>query len=107
VQKFLSVTNHQWVGFWLAVNPNSWAALPPDIQTIVTRNARIAAALGTRNVQMQTDAARNTLVQDGMTINNVDTTPFRAALGSFYAKWKGEFGTTAWTLLEKYSGRLA
>jgi tripartite ATP-independent transporter DctP family solute receptor len=106
VQKYLSVTNHQWVGFWLCINPASWAALSPDLQTIVMRNSRIAGALGTRNVQLQSDAARTTLAQDGLTINNVDNAPFRAALGSFYTKWKGEFGATAWGLLEKYAGRL-
>jgi tripartite ATP-independent transporter DctP family solute receptor len=106
VQKYLSVTNHQWVGFWVCINPGSWAALPPDIQAIVMRNARIAGALGTKSVQQQSDAARTTLAQDGLTINTVNTAPFRAALGSFYAKWKGEFGATAWGLLEKYSGRL-
>jgi tripartite ATP-independent transporter DctP family solute receptor len=106
VQKYLSVTNHQWVGFWVTINPGAWAALPADIQTAVMRNSRIAGALGTRNVQLQSDAARTTLAQDGLTVNNVDITPFRAALPSFYAKWKGEFGPTAWGLLEKYAGHL-
>jgi TRAP-type C4-dicarboxylate transport system substrate-binding protein len=90
----------------LTIYPGAWAALPADIQTAVMRNARAAGVLATRSVQQQSDAARATLAQDGLTLNNVDNAPFRAALPSFYAKWKGEFGATAWGLLEKYAGHL-
>ena len=30
----------------------------------------------------------------------------RAKLGPFYARWKAEFGTQAWDLLEKSAGKL-
>ena len=46
------------------------------------------------------------LSRRGMAVNRPDQGPFRARLGSFYQKWKGEFGDTVWTTLEKYSGKL-
>ena len=106
VQKYLSVTNHQWTGFWLVINPDAWKALPADIQTIVERNARIAGAEATRSVALQSDSVRDLLSRDGLAINAVDTAPFRAPLAAYYAHWKSEFGPTVWGLLEKYTGPL-
>jgi hypothetical protein len=42
-----------------------------------------------------------------MIFNTADVTTFRQKLGSgFYQRWKGEFGATAWGLLEEQVGRL-
>jgi TRAP-type C4-dicarboxylate transport system substrate-binding protein len=106
VQKYLSVTNHQWTGLWLTVNPDAWKALPPDVQAIVTRNARKYALDAGRNVEIQSASVRDRLARGGLAINDVDVAPFKALLGAYYAHWKSEFGPTAWGLLEKYVGPL-
>src|SRR5258708_3690903 len=38
VQKFVSLTNHMWDGFWTLANGRIWAALPNDLQDMVDRN---------------------------------------------------------------------
>jgi hypothetical protein len=42
-----------------------------------------------------------------MAVNKPDPAAFRAKLGPFYQRWKAEFGDSAWSLLEKYTGKLA
>ncbi len=43
----------------------------------------------------------------GMIFNTADTASFRAKLGrAFYGRWREQFGTTAWSLLETEVGRL-
>ena len=37
VQKYMSLTNHVWDGFWMIVNGNAWKRLPPDIQAGLAR----------------------------------------------------------------------
>ena len=106
VQKYLSVTNHQPTVFWLIANMESWNALPPDIQQSVNRNVRRAAILQRRDAILQNDAFADKLRRFGLTFNTADGDSMRAALKPFYTKWKGEFGTTAWDLLERSTGKL-
>src|SRR6201992_3775348 len=43
VQKFCSLTNHMWDGYWFLANRRALEALPPDIRTIVEKNVHEAA----------------------------------------------------------------
>src|SRR2546430_10486698 len=43
VQKFCSLTNHMWDGFWFLANRRAWEKLPADIRTIVAKNINAAA----------------------------------------------------------------
>src|SRR5690606_3855177 len=36
VQKYVSMTNHMWDGFWILLNRRAWQALPEDLQEIVS-----------------------------------------------------------------------
>ena len=38
VQKYCSLTNHMWDGYWWLVNRRSWAAIPADLREIVANN---------------------------------------------------------------------
>jgi len=107
VQKYLSVTNHMWSAFHMLANQEAWKALPPDIQSVVARNNAKYAVLQRRDVEGRNNSLADKLRRRGMVSNNADTSGFRPRLGGFYKKWRGEFGDTAWTLLEKRSGRLA
>ena len=106
VQKYLSITNHQWVPYFLLANGAAWSALPTDLQTIVQKNARVAALREGRALALQEIALIDLLGRDGMVMNYPDTRLFRARLDSYYARWKKEFGATAWTVLERYTGTL-
>jgi tripartite ATP-independent transporter DctP family solute receptor len=107
VQKYLSLTSHQWSGYWLCGNLEAWNALPADLQAIVTRNFITYAMQQRAATERLNGTLRTALAQHGMAVNDVDPGPFRARLASFYQSSKAEFGPTAWPLLEKYSGKLA
>jgi tripartite ATP-independent transporter DctP family solute receptor len=106
VQKYLSVTNHMWYGQWLVANMEAWNALPADIRAIVERNQAKYALL-----QRADSIAKDlTYVQKlqglGMATNTVEAGLFSSRLGAFYGRWKTNFGSTAWNMLEKYTGKL-
>ena len=43
VQKYCSLTNHMWDGFWFLANRRAWEKIPEDVRTIVARNINAAA----------------------------------------------------------------
>src|SRR5271169_1634360 len=42
VQKFCSLTNHMWDGFWFLANRRAWEKLPDDIRSAVAKNVNAA-----------------------------------------------------------------
>ena len=38
VQKYCSLTNHMWDGFWMLGNRRAWERLPPDMQATVAKH---------------------------------------------------------------------
>ena len=88
------------------MNADKWKALPPDLQTIVRKNSNLHADRETRATELQTGVAEDVLRRYGLTVNNTDASAFRARLAGYYARWKAEFGPSAWSVLEQYSGRL-
>lgn len=109
VQKFVSVTNHMWDGFWTLANGRAWAALPKDLQEIVERNLNEAARQERADVATLNASLQGALTQKGMAFNTTDPQIFRAALrgAGFYAEWKQKYGTEAWAVLEAQVGALS
>lgn len=105
-QKYLSITNHMWSGYWLLGNPEAWKALPPDIQAIVLRNSAKYILMQRRDVELLNESLVDKFRRTGMKVNTAETQGFRARLGAFYEHWKTELGPTAWSLLEQYAGKL-
>src|SRR5690349_4673799 len=109
VQKYCSLTNHMWDGFWFLANRRAWAALPDDIKTIVAKNIN-AAALKEREDTAKLNAnLQQELAAKNLTFNQPTVAPFRDKLraAGFYAEWKGKYGEQAWELLEKAVGKLS
>ena len=108
VQKFVSLTNHMWDGFWTLANGRVWAGLPKDLQDIVERNLNAAAKLERADVAALNASLQGALAQKGMAFNATDADKFRAALRSagFYAEWKQKYGAEAWAVLESQVGAL-
>jgi tripartite ATP-independent transporter DctP family solute receptor len=106
VQKTLNFSNHAWSCWWFLVNQEAWNSLPHDVQDTVTRNVTKYATLQRRDSANLTAALTDKLRRQGMQEFTCDTNTFRAKLGPYYAKWKDTFGPTAWSVLEKYSGKL-
>ena len=109
VQKFVSVTNDMWDGFWTLANSRVWASLPNDLQDIVERNLNAAAKLERTDVAALNASLQGALSQKGMTFNVTDAQVFRAALrkAGFYADWKEKYGAEAWAVLESQVGALS
>jgi TRAP-type transport system periplasmic protein len=109
VQKYCSLTNHMWDGFWFLANRRAWEKVPTDLRAIVARNIN-AAALKEREDTAKLNAnLRGELESKGLVFNQPDVAPFREKLRSagFYAEWKGKYGDQAWALLEKSVGKLS
>jgi tripartite ATP-independent transporter DctP family solute receptor len=108
VQKYVSMTNHVWDGFWICANAAAWKRLPADLQAIVAKNLN-ASGMDQRVDNAKLDAStKGDLIAKGLLFN--DTTPdsFREALRSagFYTDWRGRVGAEPWALLEKHVGTL-
>jgi len=106
VQKYISVTNHMWSNFWITANAAAYHALAPDLQQILRDGMNRAALSNRRDMQASNDSLAATLTAAGMTVNQVDTPPFRAKLGPFYEKYRTAYGDEAWRLLEASVGKL-
>jgi tripartite ATP-independent transporter DctP family solute receptor len=108
VQKFCSITNHMWDGFWFLGNKKAWERLPKDLQEIVRRNVNAAGLAQREDVRKLNDNLVGELKNRGMVINTTEAELFRAKLraAGFYEEWHKKFGDQAWALLEKYTGKL-
>jgi len=109
VQKYVSLTNHMWDGFWTLANARAWAELPKEMQQVVTRNINRAALEERDDVRQLNQSMQGELTRRGMVFNPTDTEKFRATLRSagFYADWKQKYGPQAWAALEKQVGSLS
>jgi TRAP-type transport system periplasmic protein len=109
VQKYCSVTRHQWDGFWMLSSMRSWNRIPTDLQAIIERHWNAAALLQREDAQQLDKTLRGTLQQHGMIFNEPDVEPFRATLrqSGYYTEWKAKFGDELWSVLEKSTGKLA
>ena len=108
VQKYVSLTNHMWDGFWTLANTQAWTGLPKDLQEIVARNVNAAALNERDDIRRLNDSVQAELAQKGMVFNTADADKFRAALraAGFYSEWKGKYGAQAWAVLESQVGAL-
>ncbi|MFI5341369.1 MAG: TRAP transporter substrate-binding protein [Candidatus Methylomirabilales bacterium] len=108
VQKYLSMTNHMWDGFWILANGDSWRKLPKDLQEIVTRRFNEAGIKQRADTEALNNNLAKTLAGHGMDIRTPETEPFRVQLrnAGFYKEWKQKYGDAAWALLARYAGEL-
>ncbi|WP_341989360.1 TRAP transporter substrate-binding protein [Azorhizobium sp. AG788] len=109
VQKYCSLTNHMWDGFWFLANRRAWMALPEDIRTIVAKNINAAGEKERADVAKLNASLQQDLSAKGLVFNQPDPAPFRDKLraAGFYAEWKAKFGDEAWTVLENAVGKLS
>jgi tripartite ATP-independent transporter DctP family solute receptor len=108
VQKYCSVTNHMWDGYWCLANTRAFEKMPADLQAIVARNINLAALDQRKENLRLNQSLQADLEKKGLIFNKPDPASFRAALtkAGFYSEWRDKFGPEAWKLLEKYSGAL-
>jgi TRAP-type transport system periplasmic protein len=109
VQKYCSLTNHMWDGFWFLANRAAWERLPDDIRTAVAKNINAAGVKERDDVAKLNATLQQDLAAKGLVFNKTDAAPFRDKLRSagFYTEWKGKYGDEAWAILEKSVGKLS
>jgi tripartite ATP-independent transporter DctP family solute receptor len=109
VQKYCSLTNHMWDGFWFLANRRAWEKIPEDVRAIVAKNVNAAAVNERVDTEKLNGSLRGELEGKGLLFNKPDVGTFREKLRSagFYAEWKGKYGDQAWELLEKSVGKLS
>src|ERR1700688_2705449 len=109
VQKFCSLTNHMWDGFWFLANRRAWEAVPESVRSIVAKHINAAAESERADVAKLNAGLQQELASKGLLFNQPTVAPFREKLRSagFYSEWKGKYGEQAWELLEKSVGKLS
>ena len=108
VQKYCSMTNHMWDGWWCMTNQKVWDRIPETLRPAIAKNLNRAAldmrADGTKlNASLRTE-----LTAKGLIFNDPKLDAFRETLvkSGFYAEWRKKYGEEAWALLENYTGKL-
>lgn len=109
VQRYCSLTNHMWSGYWTMTNLEKWNALSPDFQRILRKRLNEAAFLQRRDNELADVSLEDKLHRQGLTFNTTVPDSFRARLttNGYYTRWRAEFGDAAWSALEKYGGKLS
>ena len=108
VQKYLSLTNHAWDGFWLLSSARIWKTIPQNVQQVIQKHFNAAAKKQRDDIVQANAEYQKTLESKGLTFNTTQAEAFQAALAktSFYKDAKAKFGNEAWALLQKYAGNI-
>ncbi|HSV79216.1 MAG TPA: TRAP transporter substrate-binding protein [Ramlibacter sp.] len=108
VQKYCSLTNHMWDGFWFLANRRAWERLPAPIREIAAKHLNAAAIAQRADIASLNATMQQDLAAKGMLFNTPRTDPFRDKLRSagYYAEWKAKFGEETWSILERSVGKL-
>jgi TRAP-type transport system periplasmic protein len=108
VQKFCSLTNHSWDGFWLLSSARIWKNVPQDTQKVMQKHFNAAAKKQRDDIVQANSEYQKNLETKGLTFNTTQADAFQAALAksSFYKDAKAKFGDEAWSLLQKYAGNI-
>jgi tripartite ATP-independent transporter DctP family solute receptor len=108
VQKYVSLSNHIWSGYWSLVNGDVWDRFPADVKAMFVKEMNAAALQARNDIKVLNLSVADKLRRRGMRFNDVDVASFRNKLiaSNYYQRWKKEFGDKAWTALEKYANKL-
>lgn len=79
VQKYLTLSNHQYSALPLVMNKKKWDSFSPDIQKAIQEAANEARDFHRQSVQQQAKDLVAKLKEKGMIINTPDQVPFRSA----------------------------
>lgn len=108
VQKYVSLTNHMWDGSWLLANGAAWKALPTDSQAIVIKHFNDAAIVQRADSKKANEDYLRKLQTTSVTVNDIDPSGFKQKLrdAGYYKDWQNRYGEEAWSILERYAGKL-
>jgi len=109
VQKYISLTGHMWDGYWMLANTKAWQALPDDLRALATKELNASALDQRADLEKLNTGLRKDLEAKGIEFKTVDKEPFREKLrqAGFFNEWKQKYGDEAWSVLEKFTGKIA
>lgn len=91
VQDYISLTGHKYESTPLLMSKMVWDMLSPDHQDVIQEAAVEAGELN-RQASLEADEALRTEMEAaGVTINDVDNTPFIEATSSVYDLWREQY----------------
>jgi tripartite ATP-independent transporter DctP family solute receptor len=108
VQKYCSLTNHAWDGFWLLSSARIWKTIPKELQEVMQKHFNAAAKKQRDDIVQANAEYRKNLESKGLAFNETKADAFQSTLAktSFYKDAKAKFGDEAWALLQKYAGNI-
>ena len=108
VQKYCSMTNHMWDGWWCMTNQKVWDKIPANFRPIIEKHLNRSAMDMRADVLRLNASLRGELAGKGLLVNEPKLDAFRETLikSGFYEEWHKRFGEEAWAMLEKHTGKL-
>ncbi|MCG5236325.1 TRAP transporter substrate-binding protein [Xanthobacter oligotrophicus] len=106
VQKYCSLTNHAWDGFWLLASGRVWKNIPEDLQKVMEKHFNAAALKQRADIVKANLSLQAELEAKGLIFNTTNSELFQQTLAktSFYKDARAKFGDEAWNLLQKFAG---
>lgn len=92
VQKYISLTAHQYSSVPLMISEMGWKKLTPDQQEAAVKAAHEAKWLTRRKTAGAEDGFLKEMVAKGLVVNKVDSRPFREAVAGVYRQFEPVFG---------------
>ncbi len=109
VQKYCSLTNHAWDGFWVVASGSVWKGVPADVRAVIAKHVNAAGLKQRDDIARANVDLQKRLEAKGLVFNTTDTPAFRQVLrnAGFYTQVREKFGPEAWALLKQYAGDIA
>ena len=108
VQKYCSLTNHMWVGYWMLVNGPAWKAMPATLQDAVAEAPSMPRPAERADVDGAGQLARRppAIAGHDVQLSGSRRVPRGAGEGGLLQDLAGQPWPDLWCALEKYTGPL-
>lgn len=105
VQKYLSLSGHFYSTALFIVNPDFWASLPEEYQTIIQSAAEEGRDYDRQLSTEATDTMIQTCKDNGMEVNEIDAEAFKTQMSSVWDLYTDKYGVEAVNLALTSSGQ--
>jgi C4-dicarboxylate-binding protein DctP len=96
VQPYVMETNHGYIGYFVAVNPDFWLSLPTDIRTGVQDALNEATAWGNAQSEEINQTARNNVAESGrseiVNLNEEELSAWRETMAPVWQQFEDQIG---------------
>jgi C4-dicarboxylate-binding protein DctP len=110
VQKYLTLSNHGYIGYAVIANAKFWASLPADVRTALEGAMRDATRYANAIAQQENDQALVAIKASGKTqiieLTDAQKTAWRKAMQPVYKEMEGRVGKDLIAAIQKESAAL-